>query len=360
MPITTYAPLSTLASLLAGQQNVRKLTADVQQASQELSTGLRANVYADLGQTATFTLQLRSQMDQTEAFATSNSLLGNKLGVISTALGTVHDSAQSVLSAALANLNSPGDTAKTLQQQARAALDQIVTSLDTTYGGEYLFSGTASDRPPLQGYDQTSPATGQSPQGALAAVVGSGPASAADATAMAAQIDAMFASGNADPAQNYQGTFYNGTPALDAAGHPNPRQTAVIAPGQTVSYGVQANDPAIRDVIQGLSMLASTDPSRIADPQAYKTWMNAAVGRLSDGVTGVTGAQATLGSQQQRVEQTGTGQGALKDVLNSRILGYEAADPYEVASRLQVLQNQLQATYQATAQLGRLSILTYL
>lgn len=359
--VNVYSPLSTMASLLEGQQNVAKLTAKVQQVGQELSTGLRANVYADLGQAATFTLQLRSQMDQTDAFITSNNLLGNKMQVISTSLGTVHDSAQGVLSAALANLSSPGDTASTLQQQAKAALDQITAALNTSYGGEYLFSGTSTDSPPVQGFTQASASTGQSPQDALTAVVGTGPTSAADAATKAADLDAVFSSTySANPALNYEGTFYNGAPATDSSGNPNPRQTAVIAQGQTITYGVQANDPAIRNVLEGLGMLASTDASKITDQGAYQAWMKAAVAKLSSGVDGVTQAQSSLGSQQQLVDQTGTSQSTMKDVLNTRILGYEAVDPYTAASQLQALQNQLNATYQATAQLGQLSILNYL
>lgn len=360
MSINVYAPLSTLAALQLGQQNVKSLTAQLQDVSQELSTGLRANVFADLGQNANFTLQLRSQMDVTEGFVTSNTLLGNKMQVVSTALGTVHDSAQSVLSAALSNMTSPGDTATTLQMQAKAALDQIASSLNTNFAGQFVFSGTTSNAPSVQSFTQASPSTGVSPAQVFANIIGGGLTSSADASAKIAQLDAAFNSTSGTASQNFEGTFYNGTPATDTSGSPNARQTAVIADQQTLSYGVQANDPEMRNVIQGLGMLASVDVSKISDPGAYQTWIQSAISKLSAGVDGVTQAQSELGSQQQQVADLVTSQSNMKNTLNTRVLDFESVDPYQAASQLQALQTQLQATYQATAQLGKLSILNYL
>lgn len=352
-------PLSTLTQSLNNRLNVARLTAQLQQATQEVSTGVRADIYGDLGQTASIPMELRAQMDRNDSFAQSNALLGNKLGVMATSLTTVHDSAQSVLSAAVANLSQPGVSVTTLQQSAQAALQQITGALNTNYAGAYLFSGTRSDQPPLQDPAGVSPATGLSPQGVVSGIVGTGPTSAADAAAKAAQLDAIFNS-STGTGQDFEQTFYNGTAAKDASGTPNPRVTGQIAPGQSVDYGVQANDPAIRNILKGLTMLSSVDPSKISDPAAYKAWMNSVVSALSDGVAGATDIQAQLGNQQKLVADTATHQGDLKSVYSSRINAFESVDPYEAASRLTALQTQLQATYAATAQIGKLSILNYL
>lgn len=359
--INIFNPLPTLQASLMGRRNVARTTADLQNASREVSTGLRADLYGDLGQRAAITLSLRSRMDRTDAFVTSNKLLNNKLDVISTATGQAQKAAQDFLSLAVANIDSPGATASTLQQQARAALQAVTGALNTNYAGEYLFSGTATDKAALQDYAKTNPATGLSPKDVIDGIVAGGPTSAADAAAKLAQLDDVFASTNtANPNQNYEATFYGGTPALDASGNPNPRMSARIAEGQQVSYGIQANDPAVRDVLKGLTMIASTDVSKITDPAAYKAWMKSALGALSSGTEGLTQAQAQLGSRQQLVQDTQTRQEDLKTVYNSRIAGYEAVDPYEAASRMSALQTQLNATYSATAQLSKLSLLNYL
>ncbi|WP_102223655.1 flagellin N-terminal helical domain-containing protein [Acidimangrovimonas sediminis] len=353
------APLSTLSASLLGRANVARTSAALQQAQEEVSTGLKADVYADLGQTAAIPLALRAQMARTEGFVTSNALLGNRMDVMATSLTTVHDSAQSVLAQAVANLTQPGADSATLQQAAQAALDQVTTALNATYAGSYLFSGTASDQAPLQAQETANPATGFSPDDVVTGIVGAGPTDAASAAVMAQQLDAIFGSATGT-GQDFEATFYNGTPATDASGTPGARVTGQISETKTISYGVQANDPAIRSLFKGLTMLAATDPSKITDTGAYQSWMQSAVSALSDGVDGVTSAQATLGSQQALVSDTATRQGDLKTVYTSRIASFEAVDPYEAASRLTALQTQLQATYAATATIGKLSILDYL
>lgn len=357
--INILNPLSTLIASQNSRRDVARLQVELQQASQEVSSGVRANVFADLGQTASIPMLLRAQMDQTDAFAQSNALLGNKLDVMATALGSVHDSAQSVIAQAVANLQQPGADAATLQQTAKAALDQITTALNANFAGEYLFSGTTSNQPPLQVQSQTNSATGLSPQGVIAGIVGAGPTSAADAATKAGQIDAVFNS-TTGTGQDFEATFYNGTHAKDASGNPNPRVTGQIDRGQNVDYGIQANDSSIRGILKGLTMLASTDPSKISDPGAYKAWMASAVGALSDGIAGLTDAQAQLGSQQKLVSDIATRQSDLKSVYTNRINAFEGVDSYTAASRLTQLQTQLQATYAATAQISKLSILNYM
>ncbi len=359
--ISIFNPLSTLQASLDARLNVERMQAQMQTASQELSTGMRADVYGDLGQTAAIPLGLRGQSDQTDALVTSNKLLGNKMDVIATTLGRIHDTVQPVMGDAVSNLDQPGATAPTLQVRARAALDALTNALNTGFAGEFIFAGTSTDRPPMQGWDQTNAATGLSPQGAMQAMVAGGPTSASDAASKIAEIRAAYNSADtANPNRNYEATFYNGTPATNAAGNPNARVTAHIDTNDTITYGVQANDAPMRDLMRGLSMLASTDVSKIKDGAAYKAWMNEAVSALTSGMDGLRQEQTTLGSQQQLVQQTMTRQGDLKSVLNSRILGYEAVDPYTAASRLSALRNQLDATYSATATLGKLSILNYL
>ena len=108
MAMNVYAPLSTMQSLLQDQLNASRVNFQLQQVNQEVSTGLKANIFADLGQTAAIPMQLQAQMDQVDALSSANTLLGNKMNVISTALGSVHDTAQTVLAQAVSNLGTPG------------------------------------------------------------------------------------------------------------------------------------------------------------------------------------------------------------------------------------------------------------
>ena len=50
----------------------------------------------------------------------------------------------------------------------------------------------------------------------------------------------------------------------------------------------------------------------------------------------------------------------LLNVLNSRVLALEAVDPYEAATRLQLLETQLQSSYVLTSRLANMTLLNYL
>ncbi|KFE35695.1 flagellin [Thioclava atlantica] len=348
--------LSTLQMSLVSRRSVERTTADLQRTSQEVSTGRKADLYADMGSKSAFVLALEDRASSNSHFITSNKLLGSKLEMISSGAASARGAAQDVLGLALANLEHSSSTASTLQQQARAALDTIMTSLNISLDGDHLFSGVASDRPALRGYDSVNSATGLSPQDVISGIVGSGPADGTQATSMLAQIDSVFDETNADPAKRFSTTFFQG----DTPSTPAPRKTALIGDGETLQYGMQADDPEFRSIIKGLTLLASVDVSKIQDQNAYKSWMAAGVGALSDGVEGLRNSETALGAKQKRLDVKLTQQQSMDAVLNSRLSDYVSVDPYEAATRMTALQTQLNASYSVAAQMSKLSILNYL
>ena len=48
------------------------------------------------------------------------------------------------------------------------------------------------------------------------------------------------------------------------------------------------------------------------------------------------------------------------DIYQSRVLDLEGVDSYEAATRISLLETQLQATYAVTARLSQLSFLNYM
>ena len=358
--MTSFNPISTLQLNLQGRKLVSDLTRQVADTTQELSTGYRKNVYGDLGARAAQTLEFRNRMDRTEDFVVLNQVLEGKLEMLEDALSGVRNSAQEFLNIAVGSATSPNQLAQELQAQAQATLNFVVAGLNMAYGGEYLMSGVATDTKPVQDIYTANPTTGQSPADVINGIVGTGPATAGGAAAMIAQLDAVFSSSAANPNDNYEATFYNGTPALDTFGNPSPRSVAQIDDDTRMAYGVQANDPAIRDLMKGLMMFASVDVTTINDPATYAAWATEAVDAIASGIQGLDEARVQTGSNRKLLEDTVTAQQSRMDIYNARIVTLETADPYETAARLQNLQVQLEATYATTAKLGRMSFLNYM
>ncbi len=356
--------VSRISSMQLNQFNrehVARATEAIQRAGQELATGRKADLFADLGPRAAVALSLRAREDNTQAYMTTNDILDSKLEAMLASVDAVRGGAEDVLQNTLVNASRPTTGANALQAEARAALESIIASLNISYNGDHLFSGTASDRAPLMRWDESNPNTGLSPEEVLGDIVGSGPTTVAEAEAMIDEIDAFFASANTtDPNRNFEATFFNGTPLLDASGQPSKRVTARIGEGQKLTYGVQANDQPFRDTLKGLAMLAVTDVSKFDNEAAYSRWMNEVNSSLSDGVQGALQASSNIGFNQQVVAKTQAQLDDISLVQRTQIANYESVDPYEAASTLSNLETQLQASYSVTARLSQLTLLNFL
>lgn len=358
--MTIINTLSTLQISLMSRKHVADLTGALTTATGELSTGFREDVYADLGARSAQTLEFRNRMDRTESFVTSNRILEGKLEMMETSLTTARDAAQEFLSLAVSSAQTPNQIAPELRDQARSTLDLLISSVNVAYGGEYLFAGIDSDTKPMQEVGTVNPVSGRSPLDVIGAIAGAGPATAADAAAMIADLDAVFASTAVDPLDNYETTFFNGTDLLDGFGVPNPRVIAQVDDTETLTYGVQANDPPFRDLMKGLMMFAAVDVTQIADDAAYAAWAGAAVDALAAGIGGLDDIRVQVGTDRARLGDMLSFQMDRRDVYNNRIVDLEGVDAYETASRMQALQTQLEASYTATARIARLSFLNYM
>ncbi|TDK50210.1 flagellin [Antarcticimicrobium luteum] len=357
----TISRVSSLQLNQFNRQHVARATEALQRAGQELATGVKADLFADLGPRAAIALTLRAREENTQTYITSNQLLDSKLEAMLASVDAVRGQANDVLKNTLVNASRPSTGANALQSQARAALESTIASLNISYNGDHLFSGTASDRAPLTRWEEANANTGLSPQQALLDIVGSGPTTLPEVEAMIDKIDAFFDSSNtADPDRNYEATFFNGTPLLDASGGASNRVSARIDEGQKLVYGVQANDQAFRDTLKGLAMLSVTDVSEIDDEAVYARWMEAVNNALSDGIQGGLQSASAIGFNQQVVAVTQTQLNDMSLVQRTQISNYESVDPYEAATKVSNLETQLQASYSVTARLSQLTLLNYL
>jgi flagellar hook-associated protein 3 FlgL len=337
------------------------LNRKLEQAGQEVSTGFKADVFASLRTRSHETLSLRSDLQRNEFLVSQNTLLNQRLGAMSDTLVVMRDTSQLLMDLVVPNATSPLGTASEIQLNARAAIDSLLVQANLSFNNSSLFSGVSTDTAPLQGWDKVNPATGLSPKAVLDGVTGGAILSDADALAKIAQIDAIFANDPSVPVgQSFEETFYNGAPAVDANGDPIPRQSALIADGQTLDYGIQANDAPFRSLLKGMGMLAAVDVSKIQDPAAYRTWVETAVTAIADGMRGISDLNSRTGEFQNLVDRALELQRGRIDIYESRVLDLEGVDPYEAVTRMTQLQSTLEATYQVSARMSRLSFLNYL
>ena len=359
--IGTLRASATYNLLTARSGQIADVQSRLNQASLEVATGMKADVYKSLGYGASEVLALRAQLNRNDGYIASNNLLASKLDVTATTLGGIRDVVQNFLNVAIPNLDVPTASASGLQAAALTALEQLSAQINTTYQSNALFAGIDSNQRPLNKWGEVNATTGLSPSDVLANVIGAGITTALDATQKVDALVDIYASADlALPNRNFEATFYNGSPLLDSGGLGTPRLQAQIDKNTTLSYGVQANDPAFTDVLRGLAMIAATDVSTIGDGQAYKAWMTSAVNALSNGINGLIKVEADLGTQQQQLAERITAQQNMADIFNARVNKLEGVDLFEASNRVLQLENQLQATYTMTARLARLTFLDFI
>lgn len=359
--VTTIRALSTLHANISSRREVQRNRAEVELVSKELSTGLKADVAADLGRRSSQSIAVRNAMSKTDNFLVGSKMIETKMEQVANVMQNFRDTAQGLLNLVVANKESPTPSVGTLHDEAKAVMGQLVTYMNASVNGEFLFSGLHTDRRSMNNYGEADAGTGMSMESVVNAIIAGGPTSGADAAAKIADLDTVFSSSDTvTPARNFEQSFFNGMPLLDGGGAPNRRVEAFVAENTHVRYGVQANDPEFLAIFKGVAMIASQDPAEIGDMNAYRAWMSESVSSMVEGIKGMTQTEARLGKQQEFLGKTITGLEDKRDVYHNRILDLEFVDPYEAAARLSALETQLQATYSTTAKISKLSFVNYM
>ena len=142
--------------------------------------------------------------------------------------------------------------------------------------------------------------------------------------------------------------------------------TARVDTTMTVSYGVRANEQALRSVIENVAVFAATN-FQASNPNSSAAY-NALGQRvaLALNVQPGAGTQTTqnieteLANAQNSIQTTTTQQKQTQSTLQTFIQGMTGVSNEEVASEILTLQTQLQASLQTTAMLSKLSLVNFL
>ncbi len=141
-------------------------------------------------------------------------------------------------------------------------------------------------------------------------------------------------------------------------------QTAQIGASANVQIGVRANEAPIRSVLAGLATvaLALPSPGAAGANTTYQAVIDRA-GKLlgaADTSPSVQDVVTNLSLASSRMTDAATTNAAAKATLQDTLGGVEQVSTEEVAAKLLDLQNRLQASYQITASLSKLSLVNYI
>ncbi len=347
---TTF--VSTAAITNFARQSLMQMQGEASRLNVELTTGRHADVGLALGHKTGQTVSLRSQFDSLSQFLDTNALVMGRLETTQISLGAIADRAESFVNIALAGRDGwAGD--HVIVEEGRDALSFLLSQLNSSINGEYVFGGINNDTPPAADYFAM-------------------PASAAKASVDAAffaefgmtQNDANVA--NITPAAMQ--TFLDGAFAalFDPAGWStdwssasDTNLTSRIATDTLVQSGTNANIEPFRALAMAFTMVTDLGTELLND-NALRVVADKAAELAGRSIQQLALEQGDIGAVQQRIERTDQITSRQLNILNSDIVSLETVDAFETSTRMNQLISRIEISYAVTGRLQQLSLVRFL
>jgi flagellar hook-associated protein 3 FlgL len=208
--------------------------------------------------------------------------------------------------------NTQGET---IQEQAKAVLNQVGGYLNIQTGSGYVFSGSKTTTPPFN-------LNGLPDPGTLTTSVGVAPPNG----------------------------YYEGDAVV---------AKATIDNNVTLSYGITAANPSIEQFVRVLNYLANAPPFNPASSTDVAN-VTQATAQLNQSVQQLQTLEGTVSLQQGQLSSTLTTQQNALAIAKGNISNIESVDPATAITQLDTLQTQLEASYQAVSMISQLSLVNYL
>lgn len=347
---TTF--ISSAAITNSARTSLLQMQADVSRLNVELTSGRHADVGLALGHKAGRTVSLRSQFDTMSQLLDTNALVMGRLETTQVVLGAATERAQSFMEIAIAARDGWAGR-HVVVEEARDALTFLVSQLNTSMNGEFVFGGINNDTRPVADYF-ASPASGAK-------------------TSLDASFFAAFGMTQDDPnvasitAADMQ-TFLDGAFAglFDPAGWSADWSVASdqnlasrISPDSLVEGGTNANIEPFRHLAMAFTMIADLGVDNLNE-NALRVVIDQAVELTSRSISQLALEQGDIGTVQQRVDRSDRLMSLQLDILNKDIAAFETVDPYETSTRINQMISQIEVSYAVTGRLQQLSLVRYL
>ncbi len=358
---------------------IQRAQSDIQTTEYQIANGKKGPSFSDYERPAavvTFSTTIAAR----EMFMTNAKSAETKLTLADKVLEQLGDIARDAERFAHHNSYSTEEAAD-LRNSALGWLQTAVSDLNMPGADGYLFGGLDADTPPVAyAADLTDPSwtslTGDpndlltfdpSAQGYFWFLNQDVIGTASDALAF--DYDGSFPT-TLSPHDAYQNHYYQGGALRDADGNIDEGLRTRIDRNQTVETGFSAAESGLEKLLFGLHMIALTplpdaepavgDPTTEQQEAFYLKNIERARMVIADAVDEITGTHIRAASHQIIVENSITRhietQALEKDLLGNLI----DVDPAEAITRYQLLERNLQATYEITSRVSEMALTNYI
>ena len=336
----SFNSIGDLASNVMLNQASTRVKRSLMQLSQELTTGVTSDVRSTLRNDLTHQMDWEHRLlaNSVQDKTLSEALV--KIQAKQSVLGSINDTivsfANSVETTGI-GIGSAVASTNVLSKNAKTLLEQVVSQLNTRAAGQTLFAGTDTDLVSMASVEDT-----------MTSVKASiGPVATVDDVVQGVK-DWMN-----DPVAGYQAIAY-----LGSTDDPSPIR---LTSNRTISETSKADHEALQAVVENLILatLSSDEtfaPSEIIQVDLLQTSSNG----LRSADASLIELRASLGFVEAELERQKVKTSAETSTLEQLRANVLGIDEYEVASKLQETELQLEKIYAMTARSARMSLLEYL
>jgi len=150
--------------------------------------------------------------------------------------------------------------------------------------------------------------------------------------------------------------WYTGNNSAD----PRASANALVDSGISVNYGIQANEQAIRQQLEGIAVTESPTGTNSAAQAAALSTRVATNLTSQPGQQQISDIQTDLANAQTTIQAASARQTQSQSILQNMIDSTETVSTEQVASQILAIQSSLSASYQTTSMLSQLTLTKFL
>ena len=342
--------VSTLSLSTATNKSISSQTSNLVKLQKEVSSGRRYDVGLDLGSATGEAVSIRAQFQTLNAIVDTNALLSSSLDVGVEALENVSTSASDFQSTLLTSIGS-GSARSVIVSSAKGYLDELVSTLNTSFNGSFIFAGINTEEVPLASFE-----AGSSSKAAVdtsfASTFGFASDDANVASISATDIEAYLDGAFADQfnAANWSANWSNATDEVTSSR---------ISATDVIDTSVSANEEPLRQLAMAYTMVSSIGADSMSQ-EAFDVVATKATELIGNAIQGLNNIIGKVGNAQSRVSDASDRIAIQTNTLNERIVDLENVDTTEASVKLSNAVTQLEITYAITSRMQNLSLLNYL
>lgn len=344
--------ISTAALSGAARAGILAAQDDLAATQKEIATGKKADIGLEIGHRSSELVVLRQTLDLSAAIRGSNAIAATRLSASQIALGDVDKLASDFLSGLLSAQSSSPNVSQ-VEAQARSLLRAFTSAVNVEVAGEHVFGGLNGDVPPLGDYYAEGGSSARTAlQSAFATEFGF---SSSDPAVAGIEPAAMEAFIEGQVRTLFEDDAWSANWSSASAETP----VARVAFSETQEVGASANEAPFRQLAMALVMVSDLGGTAL-NANTRAVVLGKATELVSSAIPSVSSVRSRLGLSQERIATANERLSLQADIVTNRRTEIEAADPYATAVKLNELMQRLEASYAATMQIQRLSLLDYL